>query len=593
MSKIKSNKYSQDRTTKVQSQKNSSTSKREQPRKDSKTKRVNYDNTRVQKFRKDMQAVSDVAKQVESDRRKPGANEIAWYNGNPELLKAAASIPVATIVGKPITEFADTTNTGLMAYSVPGIMAISWAPTIGTDIDAVNQSFNSQYSFLVHANSRNYSYDASDLGILELAGISVFQILASMIRAYGISKYYQETSMYLPNHVLKAMGFNPEDIRQNLANMWFTINNLIDQTRQIWVPTVMPVADRWIWMNSMIFKDAQGPSAQLYMYVQNRYWIYNETSSETGSYLDLLKDDADTPVHFTPAEKQYSWSSWVSAAQRMIDALVGSQDRGIIYGDILNAYGAERIRAMSAISADFRIEPEYNAEVLMQIENLVLSDCEPAYVYQSHTDLTKGTLIKQAWAQKTELKVAYDGKVHNLLNRAVLNFHFPEQPTPELVTIATRAMSLGLNDQAPTFNPKVPETPETAKGVCPATCGTEVYGRVKIYTIVTSASGAIALDETSFLQTFGVASNMNIVLVDSLSDVMAFDWHPFLYRVPNTFVFPKPGSGSDGILTGFDGIKPMAAHGDYDHYTIIDVNMLSRINRVCVYSLFGVPQMVQ
>lgn len=567
-------------------------SRREQPRKDNKSKRVNFDNTRAGKFRKDMDKMSNTAQQIDKDAKRPGANEISWYNGNPELLRSAASIPIATIIGKPITEFADWTQTSKAAYAVPGIMSISWMPTIGTDVDAINQSFNSQYSFLVHANSRNYSYDAPDLGILELAGISVFQILASMVRAYGISKYYQETSLYVPNHILKAMGFNPEDIRRNLANMWFTINNLIDQTRQIWVPTVMPVADRWIWMNSMIFKDAQGPSAQLYMYVQNRYWIYNEKTSDTGSYLDVVKDSASAATEFTPADKQYNWYTWVSVAQSMIDALVGSQDRGIIYGDILNAYGADKIRAMSAISSDFRIEPEYNAEVLMQIENLTLSACQPVQVFQSQTDLTKGPLIKQAWGQKLELDVEYDNKVHNLLTKAVLNFHFPEQPTPEIITIATRAMNLGLDQLAPSFNPTASPV-EQNLGMRPATCGTEVFRSVKIFTLALNPRGGEMLQETDLLQVYSPTSNLNVLTIDSLSDIMAFDWHPFIYRVPSTYTFPKAESGSDGINIGFDGIKPFQAHGDYDHYTIMDVDMLSRINRVCVYSLFGVPQMVQ
>lgn len=144
---------------------------REQPKKDSKAKRVNFDNERLDKVEKQMRK--------DSGYRDCRSNDVLWYAKTPELLRSAASIPFSTTLGtKP--EFTIPT-------AVPGVLQIDWAPTVGgMEARPINQAANSIYSFTVHANSRNYSYDPADQMKMIIAGMQVFSALAAGIRAYGV-----------------------------------------------------------------------------------------------------------------------------------------------------------------------------------------------------------------------------------------------------------------------------------------------------------------------------------------------------------------------------------------------------------------------
>lgn len=65
-------------------------SRRRQPRKDSSSKRVNFDNTRESRFARD----------IKRDACKADANDPSWYAQNAELMRAAASYNFATTVDR-------------------------------------------------------------------------------------------------------------------------------------------------------------------------------------------------------------------------------------------------------------------------------------------------------------------------------------------------------------------------------------------------------------------------------------------------------------------------------------------------------------
>lgn len=273
---------------------------KEQPRKDSNSKRINADNERVSKIRAE----------IEKDGSCKEANDISWYSKNPELLRSAGSFPFSSVLGMPVYN----------QRSVPGIMKIAFSPMVGgADGIPVNQAFDSMFSYLVHANSRNYNYNSPDLGILVLAASQVFSAISALTRAYGVVKYYTERNYFLPKAMLQAMGFYPDDIRENLGSLWFSLNNLVDQTRQIWVPISMPIFDRWIWLNGNIFTDAPGVTSQSYVFVQEKFYKYSETASPTGGMLipvtekDTGFSDAGTP--FNPAAQMHTVKQWIQGIQ--------------------------------------------------------------------------------------------------------------------------------------------------------------------------------------------------------------------------------------------------------------------------------------
>lgn len=495
-----------------------------QPRRISQNKRVNYDNTRVQKFDKDMDTpISNKS------------NDIAWYGKANGLIEGSARLP-----------FSNTTGFTLPygnKEGVPGVMALTYMPTIGANGKTVNGNIataaaNSYYSYVVHANSRNQSYDAPDLMLATLAGMDALAFIAVGIRAYGVMKLYDQTNRYLPNALLTAMGFDPSDLSSNYSHMLFDINNLIAQASQIWIPDTMPLMQRKFWMNTNIYMDSDSVKGQYYLFVPRLVYKFDERSSEKGTSL--------TPVMWNTGEN-HKWADFVNIAKSLISSLVNSQDRGIMFGDILKAYGKEHLYTLSPIDVDYTVTPVYDHEVLTQIEN---ATCGPISVGAITQD--EHGIIMQEWDQN----IPDIGRGNYFPSQSVLNFHFKEAPTPDQIMIATR---LKAADMVYVQN-------ESVHIAHPYATGSEaIYGFYIYYY------------ENEQLQMLPMGNDRNLTM-DNVRRWCAFDYAPWLYQFKE---LPTEG--------GWDVWTPFAAFGDYDNYTTVNDIDLYRMHTTALMSLFGVP----
>lgn len=578
-----------------------------QPKKDSNAKRVNFDNERVSEFDKKYEPRSSnkknganrngttkkhfKAKKVSSQDdvrvKSKGMNDISWYTKNPELVRSAGSIPFSAIAGESLGN----------GNVLPGILSIDWIPNYDfrDNANAMKQAFDSMFSFLVHANSRNYTYDPIDLGVLTLSGIEVFSILASAVRAYGVAKYYTEESRYTADAILNNLGFNGDDVRHNLGQMWFDLNMLIERTRQIWIPNTLPLLARRIWLNSNIYLDAEGKRAQVYIYNQHRYFAFSSrVGKDFGSSLVAAQIRlGGQPLIFAPGNDNYSavgtieryaWSDWYNVINDMIDRLINDQDRGIIYGDILKAYGADKIYAMPTIPSDYRIEPIYNPEVLTQIENTTFaSDFNPIGYVQTNA------VFLEPW-----YRYAHTGsetiKPKAVIPKApLLNFHQKEQPTPEQIMVATRMMIAGnklLTVKVPTDEAEFLRGGDTGSAVAytnkialaPQAAGSEIAMTVSLTWKYTDDAGfRVAPEQIPYEHGFRFST---------------FDWHPILYGLNQgnnyTTMGEKIGELSDTDLTTNNFSSRVL--GEIDNYCKMEVSMLKKLHDVAIFGLLGIPQ---
>lgn len=530
---------------------------KQQPRKDSRSKRVNFDNERVSKY--------------EKDSRKPNANDISWYAHNPELLKAAASIPFSSILGMD-----------LMLYhqqSVPGIMRFGYSHNpYGGDGVALRQAAISTYSYLVHANSRNYSYTPADLMVLILAGAEIFSAIAHVTRAYGTAKYYAEQNLYIPDTLLAAMGFDASDFRSNLGQVWFQLNEWITRTSQLWIPNTMPIIARWFWMNTNVFTDADNIKGQIYLFVPRSFGMYAPTTDPNGGALTPVTGPS-AGVLFDPTSQAYKWADWVKAINKMFDALLLDEDRGMIYGDILNAYGADKIYSMMPIDANYMVAPSYNAEVMTQIENCVAVDYLPVGIVQNQKDTEKLEPIVVPIAtpgSSDSVKAGAD----QTPNQVILNFHQAQQPTPEQVMVATRLTV--AKDSVQTFKQWDVQIGAATKFAMPQTSGTEVVNKIDIYKLNTK-NGVTKPDITDELcmRVAPTGSGIEEGQATNLLTLQAFDWHPFMYKM-SSFRSAAPDLAM-GNVSRIDG--------DFDNYTTVDWTTIKKMHDCALFSLFGVPQM--
>lgn len=528
--------------------------RREQPRKDSKSKRINLDNERVSKFEED-----------EGFKKTNKCNDVKWYANNPELLRSAASLPFSQTTGQLLPFMPKS-----WATSVPGVMGLYFVPQLGGgELDAINTAKDELYSYVVHANSRNTSYNASDLMLTVVAGAQIFAALGSAIRAYGIMRTFDQRNKYLPKGLIAALGFDYEDLKSNLSHMWFDINELIARSSQIWIPNTMPILDRWFWLNSNVYMDSASVKGQYYVFVQDGFLGFNETTYDTGTALEWMKSDGT--LTSTPSQRysnkslaNHTWADFMKMINGMFSLLLDSEDRGIMMGDIMKAYGAERLYALSPITSDYRIVPVYDQEVLTQIENTVPN----ALMYSDIQQTADGKIVKNA--NFTSINVP----ANVLPKLAVLNFHTTEVPTPEMIMVATRLMNLGI------IGYKSPITNTNVFRV--AAIGSESV--VEIHYISYDYSKNPALIDTQYRcrLTSTDATSADTVFRTCFAE-LAFDWSPWLYLVDNSTL-------PSAIVDGQDYSNNIeAAVGDYDNYTVIDSDSLIKMHNTAMYSLFGVP----
>lgn len=599
--------------------------KREQPRKDSKDPRVNYDNTREGKFRKDMRVKGFKADQSDFKEVKAtgSENDISWYNKVTDLYEPATNVSIQPVTGLPIN-----ITQGL---SVPGTYATYWAPSLGVpDLQALNQIKESLYSYVVHANSRNTSYDANDLVLTFIGGGQVFSYLATLLRAYGCMSNFSATNKNTPQELLTAMGFDYNDFKDNYPNMLFEINRMIVASRQLWVPSHFTFVTRWFWMNSNIYMDANSQKAQYYMHVQNYYWMYSEDASVNGTCLIPVSYQGSTPVGpndpyqasaYGVSASLYmqtvnsssavlcSWKNAVDFFWKLLNPLVNSTYRGVMMGDILKAYGPNDLFSVATIDANYSVIPVYSEEVLMQIENATINRRYPNMAIFQNQDKN---ILEPVAVYRSDDILSMD----IFIDQPVLNFHKQGGPTKDDLMIATRLKTAGytttdsvnkvmnsITNYTQFDSSLYPITPDTTAMITtPISSGSEVIVAARIFRLaynvgdVYTSVGGVKVDDYVIIEVtpcdgvlgcFALSDGGQIQIVNNihanqtnmLMQWTAFDWAPWIYGV----VINSSGQFVPG--------RWEQAWGDWDYWGTIPDTNISNMHIAALYSQLNVPFM--
>lgn len=536
-----------------------SKSKRMQPKKDSKSPRVNFDNTRESKFKKDEE-------RMESGKwgTTKGRNAISWYDKNPQALTSAASISTMFPTG---SLYPWTKGKNIEDAAVPAVMSIQLKPMLLPDDPALNQAAQSLYSFVVHANSRNKSYDPSDLMLMTLGGAFIFSALAKGIRAYGCMTAFNSENSQLPEQLIKAQGFDYTDLVANYSHMCSDINLRIARSRDIWIPKDIPLLERWFWLNTNVYVDSESIKDQMYVLKLDQMYKVDEIGSTTGGRLARVT----TPDLGAWGSGRVKWNEYLSMLDEMFDAFMQSQDRGTMTGDMLKAYGISGMYQLSEIDPGYKVLVTYDPEVLTQIMNATVAPlCIMSSIEQNPNTSTltpkydciqgtTGNIITPTATYKAEDMIP---------DYAPLNFKFSTAPTPQQVVEATRLTALGRL--------KVATAADSTKYInIPHTCGTEVVNRITVFRKGYDNKGAV------YYSTYNNIGNTP----RNDSTLVPFDWRPNGLKMEYENVSTEDSSTVSAMTPVY--IKDV--YCELENMSPLHWSTLQRINQVCIYSLFGVP----
>lgn len=183
-------------------------------------------------------------------RNRFGTNDVAWYKHYPELSENVAKLFMSRPNGvdypeidslKPVFE-----HGGYNSYKRQGgFLRFLTVPTFGaTGIDGeasrpLNTAASKLYYFVVHGNSRNTSYDKSDLMKAYMAFDGIVMVIEEAIRAYSFIKAQSVSNRWL-KRCLACLGWDYEDLRTKMVEFRKCINTAILKLNQISLPGSTP-----------------------------------------------------------------------------------------------------------------------------------------------------------------------------------------------------------------------------------------------------------------------------------------------------------------------------------------------------------------
>lgn len=475
-------------------------------------------------------------------------NDPEWYARSPELMRLAASIPFSNAAGvsfdMDFNSTGDATYTG-QRITIPGLMVANVIPCPHVDPyanDPLNIAANSMLSYVVHANSRNLSYNAPDLMIYNIAMGNIYAYINFLMRIYGTSQLFSTFNRNLPNMVITAQGVNYGDLMSHLADFRYGINVLINKAASFSAPADMPYFRRLAFLFSGIYAEGESIKSQLYMYVPAGFMQYAETAQQTGGSLTFKV--------FNNLEPK-TVDQLLAYGNELLNAIIGSEDMGVISGDILKAYGADGLLKLATLPEIYTVTPVTDLNVLEQFQNMT-------WINTSYSDMTVQITQSQKNTQGpvlvggVSLKTAsqwLEAATNNFILTTILT-----DPQPADVMERTRlmcgVMSLGTN--AETFY------------------ATEIVKQVQMWKM---NGGTPNSSLVPFVQ--GIAQTMTQAqikeMVQTHCDLETFKFHP---RV------------NYNTTTSATAFEFFGFALDTDNYAVFNYATLERMNSAAIMSLF-------
>lgn len=494
-----------------------------------------------------------------------GHNDVAWYTRNSQLVLDAGrlsfNVPTGAHIEWDTASTIDNINGAAPAnMKLPGVVRLGFVPTYGvcdTADDPLNVAAQNIYSYVRYANSGAKNYNVQDLMLYLMAMDNCYMYYQRMCRAYGIARVYSQLNRHMPRTIAEALHLDLDNIIANLANFRAYINNVGAKLGSLCVPSDMPIFERHMWMCSGVFADAPTPKSQFYVFDPNICGIFKEVTSTTGGSLDVYTFTA-SPATVT---------SMIQDMEALLQAIVSSEDSGIISGDIRKAYG-DRLFHVTGITDDYTVIPVYNVEVLRQIQNatIVRTVSFPSnhIIIQDLTD----NILKTAFSIYVD-SAFYEG------NRIMTGSD--AQPDPGEVLVNSRFMITGPCEHVARSGSPSATNPGRYL-MTPTAIGTEVINSCTIY-----GTPLATAPEFSYVQWYGqdvTASGNTFIFLVNYAYLENFNYHP---RV-GTLAASIYDSSTD-IITQ-ERVRTMQ---DVDNYAVVNSTVLYNLHNTALLSLFDVP----
>lgn len=230
-------------------------------------------------------------------------------------------------------------------------------PSIPVSQFPINQILMRMKEQVLKSNSRsNVPYEASDLGYNLLATASIMASICDALRAYYISQWYSATNSVVPVGLLKALGWDPDNVIRNRADFRKTLQLIIRRFNSACVaPSELTLYKRWIYLSSNVFKDSDIEPYQLFAYHFDWLWQL----SNDGSKLEVVYTEHTDTV-----------ATWYKRVSGMIQRISENPDFIAMYADLRSAFHDDIYQLDPVINEDYNFEPSFDKMAREQWHNI-------------------------------------------------------------------------------------------------------------------------------------------------------------------------------------------------------------------------------
>lgn len=480
--------------------------------------------------------------------------DFSWYNNYPALTLSTCQVPFNNCVGLPVRadlgllkEWSpDAPNTILTA---PGIMTFDVMPTIGDAKDkesAVNVSSRALYTFVRHVNSGHVNYDAPDLMMYIVAMDSLTMFHEYLKRAYGVLSLNHPLNRYYPRGLVAAMGLDYDDLIANMPNLLYYINNFATKISSMVVPATIPLFERHKFMFSGYYADVNNLKGQVYMFRPGYLWVIDPMDKE-GTTLKAVSVCAQNEAkHFL------SFSDLVKIGDQLINAIAWNEDFNIMSGDLLKAFGYDKIRKFETIDTNYTVLPTSMAEMPYftdQVSNMTVM----------HVDVSEAKISQNPNVGGGEIIADYGVAIGDFI------------PHAEEVFLNTRNIVV---------------SPENVMEMTRLVHYIDADNKIHAGSEIITRMGTVKFDSLNEWEWYSWKQYVKYeydpstaypafqVAVAELCSISAFDYHPTIWIAAHN-------TSNDSV-----GSYPMQ---DLCNFTTITKEQLQRIHDTAILSLFVVP----
>lgn len=551
------------------------------------------------------------------------------YALTPVLQEMAASLPFGRALGSQ-TDFVSaallsaetaTISNESVPSTFPGIMTLSWLPTIGISegpTSPVSLAGRKLYYFVRHANSGHVNYDAPDLTNYIVAADSAFFMFSYFRRALGMLNTFSPLNRYYAQYAMESAGFDYNDLFHNAAELNFFLNQMAAKMRSLVLPKSIAYYQRHSALSDNIYADADDARAQTYQFVPAGWYVWTEpTSGDVSDHrLWFLRFHPNPGITNTSGNrssenvnahsqrpdrgKLITLADMREIMDEILEPLLLSEDFNIMSGDILKAFGSDVIVGVSEVPIGYTITPVYDEDALDQIRNAIILtldiEIEPGIGSTARGEFDI--------VQKDGLYLYYSPKFQcrELFVRKPILDYAHGMPSPGRNLAATRF----------TVSPRsihylASSVVKNQDGSLGASLICELsFSQIGTEVITSAWTSQIAFEKNDI----GVyqpridfksvrATNPVLVINGAITDTMTqyyarlasvtrtavFHSHPQQYIAAAELTAPVPSAGDFSIATAIT-TKPIGFIGDFTNYCVLERSDVEKMHEAAVLALF-------